>query len=370
MGKKSHNSGRHRPNLFGYIFRIVLIVFAIALFIAYISIFINPAKFSIPGFFGLYFFPIAFINFILMLMALVRRSRSAWIPFIILLPMLIFSEFFVNLGRNDEEHSGDSFSVMTYNVGQFASSKKNLKKEECRDSIIRFVEKQRPDIACFQEFSISDTSLIRSLFPCYPYKYFHFFKIKENYYFGNLTISRHPILSNGVISFKGSTNLSIYSDIKGKNTTVRVYNNHLESYNISPLSIVKKMGDGYEILSNEIAQVHGKMRGSNQKRAKQVDEVMKHIQSSGLECVVCGDFNDTPMSYTYHQLCRNSKDAFMEAGEGFGASYSVLWPLIRIDYVLVPETFSVENYITHKVRMSDHYPITTLIYDQYGTRNQ
>lgn len=368
MRNKNHN-GEHRPNLFGYIFRIILIVFAAALLIAYLSVYINPAVFSIPGFFGMYYIPILFINLLLLLLALTQRSRSAWIPFIILLPSLLLSEYFVKLGRNEDVYQGNSFKVMTYNVGQFASSKKGFPRGECKDSIVLLVERQRPDIACFQEFSISDTANVSKLFPGYPYKYYHFFKIRDNYYFGNLTISRFPIVSNGVISFKGSTNLSIYSDIKGKNMTLRVYNNHLESYNISPTSIVKKMGDGYEKLSKEIAQVHGKMKGSNQKRAKQVDEVMDHIQDSGLPCLVCGDFNDTPISYTYHQLCKESKDAFMEAGEGFGATYSVLWPMLRIDYVLVPESFGVKTYTVTKTRLSDHYPIITLIYDNYGTRN-
>lgn len=368
MSKKSYN-GRHKPNFFGYIFRIVLVFFAAALLIAYLSIYINPAKFSIPGFFGLYYLPIVFINLLLLLIAIIRRSRSFWVPFIILLPSLLFSEYFVKLGRNNEQYAGNSFQVLSYNVGQFASSKKGFSREECRDSIVRLVKKHLPDIACFQEFSISDTTKISALFPDYPYKYHHFFKIRDNYFFGNLTISRHPIVSNGVISFKGSTNLSIYSDIKENGSLIRVYNNHLESYNISPTSIIKKMGAGYEKLSKEIAQVHGKMRGTNRKRAFQVDEVMNHIQNSGLPCLICGDFNDTPMSYTYHQLCKNSKDAFLEAGEGFGASYSVLWPFVRIDYILVPESFGVKEYDTHIIRLSDHYPITTLIYDNHGTRN-
>ena len=75
--------------------------------------------------------------------------------------------------------------------------------------------------------------------------------------------------------------------------------------------------------------------------------------------IVTGDFNDTPMSYTYQQLQRGNKDSFIEAGKGMGGTYSGLWPFIRIDYVLLPEKCDALYHKVERKRYSDHYPIVT-----------
>ena len=58
---------------------------------------------------------------------------------------------------------------------------------------------------------------------------------------------------------------------------------------------------------------------------------------------------------------RDSQDTFVEAGDGFGATYSRLWPMLRIDYVLCPKSCTVVTHETRKVRLSDHYPVITEI---------
>ena len=93
------------------------------------------------------------------------------------------------------------------------------------------------------------------------------------------------------------------------------------------------------------------------RRPKQADMILKDIASSPVEAFVCGDFNDNPMSYTYFRLSRDRSDSFVEAGSGFGATYSFLWPMLRIDYILYPERFRAVMHKTLKVRYSDHYPI-------------
>ena len=99
-----------------------------------------------------------------------------------------------------------------------------------------------------------------------------------------------------------------------------------------------------------------KMKNSITRRPKQVDKVFGDIESCPVESFVCGDFNDNPMSYTYFRMTRGRRDAFVEAGEGFGATYSRLWPLLRIDYVLVPDRFDPTGFVVPRVGYSDHYP--------------
>ena len=68
------------------------------------------------------------------------------------------------------------------------------------------------------------------------------------------------------------------------------------------------------------------------------------------------------MSYTYQQLRKVSKDTFLEAGHGFSSTYSFLWPLLRIDYILVPSDYQVKSHTTPRIRYSDHYPVITEIH--------
>jgi endonuclease/exonuclease/phosphatase family metal-dependent hydrolase len=60
-------------------------------------------------------------------------------------------------------------------------------------------------------------------------------------------------------------------------------------------------------------------------------------------------------------MTKGRKDAFREAGKGFGATYTHLWPMLRIDYVMIPERFGALTYDIPKVEYSDHYPVVTTV---------
>ena len=89
--------------------------------------------------------------------------------------------------------------------------------------------------------------------------------------------------------------------------------------------------------------------------------VFDDIEKCPVEAFVCGDFNDDPMSYTYSRMKRGRKDSFREAGSGFGATYARMWPLLRIDYIMLPERFEAISHQTPRVEYSDHYPVISTI---------
>ena len=113
--------------------------------------------------------------------------------------------------------------------------------------------------------------------------------------------------------------------------------------------------------STIVAETGTKMKRSITRRPKQVDKVFSDIEKCPVEAFVCGDFNDNPMSYTYYRMTRGRKDAFVKGGSGFGATYSHLWPMLRIDYVLVPDRYKAKSCEVHKVKFSDHYPVVTVV---------
>ena len=175
----------------------------------------------------------------------------------------------------------------------------------------------------------------------------------ENGHFGNVTLSRRPALEKGKIDFEKSTNLALWTDMRLDSSTVRIYNCHFESYNISLPNLVKK----------DVEETEQKMRRSITERPKQVAEVLRGVDNAPVRSIVLGDFNDNPLSYTYYRLLRGRHDTFVKAGKGFGATYRSLWPLLRIDYILYPKDLEAVSYTVPHVKYSDHYPIIATYYE-------
>ncbi len=359
----SRNGGRKRsPLLFGITFRAILIVAAAAMFLSYTAVYVNPSKFSLPLFFGLYFIPLLGINLLLLLAALLRRSPSAWITVVAILPSLLYSELFVKIGNSEEESpaEGAALTIESYNIGMFSSADGNISRDECRMEMARHLKEHSPQIVCLQEFFAESNIQADTIFSQYPHRHYHLFKARNGKLFGNMILSMFPIAEKGRLSFPNSTNLSIYADIEHAGETLRIYNNHLESYNVSFMALVHKFGSGKEISSDElkrdIVDTHEKMKGTFIKRSEQVGKIIGHINKTQLPTIICGDFNDTPMSYTYHTLSKHRQDTFEEAGSGFGGTFRPIWPLLRIDYILVPKEAACIRHTLHKIKLSDHYP--------------
>ena len=147
------------------------------------------------------------------------------------------------------------------------------------------------------------------------------------------------------------------SDIIINKDTIRVYNIHLASnwfnnsdYLFLKNPINKKMKKG-------ITGIINRMKESYKKRAIEVKAIKEHIAISPYPLIVCGDFNDTPLSYAYHSIKGNLIDAFSNSGKGIGNSF-VNIPALRIDYILYENKFNSTNYQKHNQVLSDHYAIS------------
>ena len=350
---------KRRFRILGIIFRIIVITAAVALFISYISIFVSPSISVIPYFFGLYFIPLVIVNLIFLLIALITRSGAGWITFTILLPSLLFTDMFVKWDDGVKEADGHSLKICTYNVGAFSLSRRGTM-EETTENIRKFIESNSPDIICLQEYYTAGDKNLSSLFEQYPYIHHHLSRVRNSAMVGNIILSRYPIIDSGELLFEDTGNLCIYADISHPGATIRVYNAHLESHAISFTALIKSIREGKK-LYEKIYEVHGRVAMKFKKRALQVDTIVEHFKETPYPAIICGDFNDTPMSYTYHNLTKNRKDSFKESGKGYSATYSVFWPLLRIDYILYPESFWSISHTTFRIDYSDHYPVISEI---------
>ena len=355
-----------RNRFFGLTNRVLLLIAALLLVVSYLSMIINPAKLWLMSLAGLMFVPFLLLNLFLLVWAFMRRSKAFVIPLLAIIPAMFFLGRYAHF-RGDEEPplvaQDKVLKVVTWNVGRFSLSQSSSGVsgfEQCADSVFAYIREQNPDIVCLQEFKIKDSRRIKQYLkkkmPGYHSEYYVFTSSKGSA--GNLTLSRLPVRNRGVVKFDGGTNLAIFSDYEYAGKVFRVYNCHFESYNISFSGIARAM---MKQDKEVFAETGGKMKRSISRRPKQVDQVFNDIESCPVESFVCGDFNDNPMSYTYSRMMRDRQDTFVEAGDGFGATYSRLWPMLRIDYVLCPKSCTVVSHETPRVKLSDHYPVITEI---------
>lgn len=339
-------------------------VVAALLILSYISFTINPAHLWVISLAGLAFMPLLILNLILMIWAIFRGSRIFLVPFVALLPCLFFVGRYVQIESDDEfiSKEDEGLTMISYNVGRFMLPEDDMSQSECLDAVFEFLKEQDADIICIQEFYLTHKdfnslkSFVAKRLRGYRMEYYMF--PTRNGHFGNITLSKTSITNKGVIKFDQSANLALFTDHKVGDQRFRVYNCHFESYNISFNALAKA------VLRSEkdvFANTGVKMKQSISRRPKQVDKVLSDIEDCPIDAFVCGDFNDNPMSYTYSRLCNGRNDSFVEAGQGFGATYSFMWPMLRLDYILVPEVYDVFSHVIPKIRFSDHYPVISKI---------
>jgi endonuclease/exonuclease/phosphatase (EEP) superfamily protein YafD len=159
------------------------------------------------------------------------------------------------------------------------------------------------------------------------------------------------------LDFQNSqVNDCIYSDIEIDGKLTRVFNVHYESVHLAnqDYATIDSLESAQSTRWSAIRSILRKMKYANLRRAVQAEDVAELVNSFDGRSIVCGDFNDIPVSYTYHHTKGNLQDAFVLCGNGYGATYVNNFPLFRIDYVLLDEQIQVKSYQRIEKVLSDH----------------
>ena len=153
----------------------------------------------------------------------------------------------------------------------------------------------------------------------------------------------------------------IYTDMLIDSDTVRVYNCHLQSYRLRPKEINSIDSMNFENNPENKARIKElsiKFKDAIIKRAEQAATLREHLNQCPYPVIVCGDFNDTPVSFTYRTVRGDLKDSFTESGKGTANTYNGKLPSFRIDYILYSPKFTSYNFEVSTLNHSDHYPIS------------
>lgn len=279
---------------------------------------------------------------------------------------------YIQFNKEDKSQTSNEYTLrlMSYNVQIFdLYNWKGGKMSKKGHDLLKFIEEESPDILCLQEYHSGKKDVVNisdSIQQQVKLKYKQIALVtldgKKKPY-GIATYSRWPIVKEEMIIFGDNpVNFCISSDIAIKGDTIRLLNVHLESIRLSKedylyVSEIIENTDNQELFSDNSRKIVSKFKHAFIKRSPQARELADFITLSPYPVIVCGDFNDTPSSYTYRQVSYNLLDAFKESGYGIGQTYSGVMPSFRIDYILHDKRFISSNFVTIKRLYSDHYPI-------------
>ncbi len=349
---------------------LLTMVLAPLLALSYLSPVVNPNSGWFLAMLGLAS-PVLYVaNIVMALYWVLRWKKYLIFPLVaLLLGMGNISLFFrPELRKHYPENAPKpALTVMTYNVEGFMNFDERQRPRPSMDSIGSYVAARHPDLICFQEFQTTrklPMSQLDELLCGLPHK--------EIYYvlpgrepetgWGLAIYSRHRLMNAKTIQFPETLNCAMQVDMLVRGDTVRVLNCHLQTTSLSHsdrrfITTEEFVQSNTDVKKQRVKKIVGKLRDNYRIRAVQADSIATLIAASPYPVIVCGDFNDTPLSYTYRTVKGGLKDAFVEKGLGASGTYHGFFNMFRIDYVLYNDRWHAISYDSPDLDVSDHYPV-------------
>ena len=367
MGRRS---GPRKRTVAGILFGGAMALFsalaAAVTVLTFAAPYVNPASCWIFSILGLAA-PVIYLLTVLLALYWIVRWRWGWAS--VMLVLVVVGLFKVSLFYKPEfrrvyddtpVNGRGTVRFMTYNVRNFYSDDGRSSVAE----ILRMVEETDPDMVCMEEFNparAEETAEYRPVLENYPYSVGGAAEDPRTAplaIFSKFRTIRwgmaHPELQNE------NARESIWADLRIGDDTVRVFNNHLHSTAINASDnefITKHRYISDTAREDKIRSIVRRFRDNSILRARQVDSIAREIGATPHARIVCGDFNDTPMSYVYRRMAAGLQDAFRESGMGYSFTFRGFFNTLRIDYVLVSEAFEPLAYEVPEVDYSDHRPV-------------
>lgn len=346
----------------GVAFNGLFIIFLIAT--AY-SPYIDPAVHPVRSCLGLAFPVFLLIDLAFLLFwLLIRQYKVALLPLAALLVCWgqIRTYIPVNFPVGHVPEGG--LKILSYNIMHFNGGKK----VEGKNAILTYLQQSGADILCLQEFTtyssphLTQREVDKAL---RDYPYHHVERLGHSDISANniACYSKYPILSARQVDYASDCNGSMIYELKVGDDTLTLINNHLESNKLTAEDKEvytgmladpekEKVKSGTRLLLNKLAE-------ASAIRAPQADAVARAIRTSPYpQVIVCGDFNDTPISYARRVIGQDMVDAFTQSGQGLGISYNQNRFYFRIDHILVSKNLRTYRCtVDRSIKDSDHYPI-------------
>lgn len=338
---------------------------AVPLLLAYLSTRISPDTFWPIAFFGLFFPVWLALNVFFLAVWAFLKPKYLFLPVLVLVIGIGHLRAYIGMSPFARNQPDKGMRVMTYNVKNF-DLYNWTENHIAREGIIGFLEQAQPDILCLQEF------YQRSGHPRYEnvealkgrlgLKY-AWIQPKvwppHNQIFGQAIFSRYPIIDKGTVELPHTWNHALWADLLADGDTIRVFSIHLQSIYLGAdgEGAVERFLSDQETDLEQGRIVLSKLKRGFMTRAEQARVLAEAIGQSPYPVLVCGDFNDTPVSYAYRTIARGLKDAYARKHLHIGPTFAGRIPWLRIDYILTSKDFRIHSSQRHAIGWSDHFPV-------------
>lgn len=359
---KRKSDKRKRSSLWGVlldaVMAVVSLITAFCMLMIFIGRFVPPERlwyFSLLGLFSPIVYMVAMVSLLYWIIRWKWRMAAFMFLFVFVGLFQVPLYYKINVAREYEkpDYGSDNIKVLSYNIRQMRDDKWAL----TTDSIMAFIGKYSPDIICFQE-SHSDAGSAGTIDSLLG-RYNATGSTKVDGQFVRC-YSKYRIIRSDSVGGMCGTGSGIWADVRIGDDTVRVFNVHLQTTSIT--SDDKEYIINHRFISDSTREykmhsIARRLYDNSIMRSRQVDTLHRRIGESPYPVIVCGDFNDVPMSYAYRTVARDLKDTFSEQGDGYAHTFRGFFNMLRIDYVLVDERFETLSYEIPTIASSDHYPV-------------
>ena len=317
-------------------------VAATVLLLSYVLPYVEPKNFSLLSVLSLAVPILIILNVLFLLFWLLKVKKQLILSLIVLFIGYLILPKLYKFSSSDSEEVENTISLMNFNVRLF-NIYNWIDKPNLELDIYNMIAEKQPDILCFQEYHPHENLNWSS----YAHKYEKLSGSRSKY--GQVIYSKFPIINKGSTGFPNSANNAIFADILINSDTIRVYNIHLQSSHID--------ANVENLDSEKSEQLLKTLKKTFVMQQSQTELFLEHKSKSPYKVIVAGDFNNTAYSYVYNKIRGDLKDAFEEAGIGFGRTFSFKYFPVRIDFILLDNAFKVNTFKTIDKKLSDHYPI-------------
>jgi endonuclease/exonuclease/phosphatase family metal-dependent hydrolase len=354
-----------------FILAINLLLAGLLLLAAY-SPHIQPTEHPVWSCFGMTFPIFLLLNgcFLIFWLA-ARRFKTALLPLITILCCFSQIRTYIPINSHTDKLPEGCIKLLSYNIMAFDGAAK----KEGQNLILNYLKESKADILCLQEYYTHKNVKkltqqdVETALAAYPYHDIQPVGNVKGYSNRIACYSKFPILSSRRVELHSRYNGAVIYELLIDNDTVMLINNHLESNrltkddkvvyeNLLNLPEQFSLPDKDEV-KNGARQLISKLVEASTVRAPQVDTLANEIDRSKHPYIIaCGDFNDTPISYTLYTLTQHLKDAYRQSGCGLGISFNQNRFYFRIDHILVSSNWRTYNCtVDNSIGESDHYPI-------------
>ena len=322
---------------------------------------LNPADHPLLSTLGMSFPFFLLINLAFLFFWLIFKWRMIWISVAGFVLAYVPISIYMPINARQDIPEG-ALKLVSYNVCGYGG---NYKYEQGFETVLKYLVEEQPDIVCVQEdidtwrryvlqeygkhWAYNDTVVIANSPQSFNALGIH---------------TRFPIIKHERIEYSSLANGSVAWWLKVGNDTLLIVNNHFESCHLNNDDRAQYRQIIKGELPSDSARTESKMlliklAEANAKRSEQIRTVLRYVEEhSQYPIIVCGDFNDNPISYSRHAMAERLTDCFRETGRGIGLSYNQKAFSLRIDHIFCSQQLQPYNCkIDDEMDASDHYPI-------------